>query len=51
MRFQALYYLEMEETGIRSPNVGAAHTLNSNLPLDALGRGNATEGTDPSNDA
>ena len=40
----------MEETRIRSPNVGAAHTLTSNLPLDALGPGNATEGTDPSND-
>ena len=40
----------MEETRIRSPNVGAAHTLTSNLPLDALGPGNATEGTDPSDD-
>ena len=41
----------MEDTRIRSPNVGSAHTLTSNLPLDALGPGNATEGTDPSNDA
>ena len=41
----------MEETRIRSPNVGAVHTLTSNLPLDALGPGNATEGTYPSNDA
>ena len=41
----------MEETRIRSPNVGAAHTLTSNLPLDALGPGNSTEGTYPSNDA
>ena len=41
----------MEETRIRSPNVGAAHTLTSNLPLDALGPGNAAEGTYPSNDA
>ena len=35
----------MEDTHIRSPNVGAAHTLTSNLPLYALGPGNATEGT------
>ena len=35
----------MEETRICSPNVGSAHTLTSNLPLDALGPGNATEGT------
>ena len=41
----------MEETRICSPNVGASHTLTSNLPLDALGPGNATEVTDPSNDA
>ena len=41
----------MEETRIRSPNVGAAHTLTSNLLLDALFPGNATEGKDPSNDA
>ena len=41
----------MEETRIRSPNVGAAHNLTSNLPLDALGPGNATEGREPSNDA
>ena len=32
-------------TRIRSPNVGAAHTLTSKLPLDDLGPGNATEGT------
>ena len=41
----------MEETRIRSPNIGAAHTLTSNLPLDALGPGNAAEGTYLSNDA
>ena len=35
----------MEDTRIISPNVGAAHTLTSNLTLDALGPGNATEGT------
>ena len=35
----------MEETRICSPNVGAAYTLTSNLPLDALGPGNVTEGT------
>ena len=41
----------MEETRIQTPNIGAAHTLTSNLPLDALGPGNASEGTYPSNDA
>ena len=41
----------MEENRIRSPNIGAAHTFTSNLPLDALGPGNADEGTYPSNDA
>ena len=41
----------MEETRIRSPNIGAAHNLTSNLPLDALGPGIAAEGTYPSNDA
>ena len=41
----------MKETRIRSPNVGAAYTLTYNLPLDDLGPWNATEGTDPSNDA
>ena len=35
----------MEETRIRSPDVVVARTLTSNLPLDALGPGNATEGT------
>ena len=38
----------MEETRICSPNVGADHTLTSNLCLDALGPGNATEVTEPS---
>ena len=41
----------MEETRIRSPNIGSAHTLNSKLPLDSLVPGNADEGTYPSNDA
>ena len=41
----------MEKTHILSPNKGAAHTLTSNLPLDALGPDNAAEGTYPSNDA
>ena len=41
----------MEETRIRSPNIGAVHNLTSNLTLDALGPGNAAEGTYPSNDA
>ena len=41
----------MEETRIRSPNIGAAHIFTSSLPLDALGPGNAAEGTYPSNDA
>ena len=41
----------MEETRIWSPNIGAAHNLTSNLLLDALGPGNAAEGTYPSNDA
>ena len=40
----------MEETRIQTPNIGAAHTLTSNLPLDALGPGIAAEGTYPSND-
>ena len=40
----------MEETCIQTPNIGAAHTLISNLPLDALGPGIAAEGTYPSND-
>ena len=39
----------MEETCIQTPNIGAAHTLNSNLPLDALGPGISAEGTYPSN--
>ena len=37
----ASYARAMEDTRIRSPNIGAAHTLTSNLPLDALGPGNA----------
>ena len=41
----------MEETRIQAPNIGAAHTLTSNLPLDALGPGIAAEGKYPSNDA
>ena len=41
----------MEETCIQTPNIGAAHTLISNLPLDALGPGISAEGTYPSNDA
>ena len=41
----------MEETRIQTPNIGASHTLTSNLPLDALGPGIAAEGTYPSNDA
>ena len=41
----------MEETRIKSPNIGAAHTLTYSLPLDALGPGNAADGTYPSNDA
>ena len=41
----------MEETRIQSPNIGAVHTLTSNVPLDALGPGNAAEGTHPSNDS
>ena len=41
----------MEKTRISSPNLGAAHTLTSNLPLGVLAPGNTTEGTDPSNDA
>ena len=41
----------MEDTRIRSPNIGAAHTLTSNLPLDALGPGNAAKGIYPSNEA
>ena len=41
----------MEETHIQTPKIGAAHTLTSNLPLDALGPGIAAEGTYPSNDA
>ena len=41
----------MEETRIQTPNIGAAHTLNYNLPLDALGPGIAADGTYLSNDA
>ena len=41
----------MEETRIQTPIIGAAHTLTSNLPLDALDPGIAAEGTYPSNDA
>ena len=41
----------MEETRIQTPNIGAAHTLTSNLTLEALGPGIAAEGTYPSNDA
>ena len=41
----------MEETRIQKPNIGAAHTLTSNLPLDALGPGISAEGTYSSNDA
>ena len=41
----------MEETRIQTPNIGAAHTLTSNLPLDDLGPSIAAEGTYPSNDA
>ena len=41
----------MEETRIQTPNIGASHTLTSNLPLDALGPGIAVEGKYPSNDA
>ena len=39
----------MEETRIQTPNIGASHTLTSNLPLGALGPGIAAEGTYPSN--
>ena len=41
----------MEDARIQTPNIGAAHILTSNLPLDALGPGIAAEGTYPSNDA
>ena len=41
----------MEETCIQTPNIGAAHTLTSNLPLDALGTGIAAEVIYPSKDA
>ena len=41
----------MEDACIQTPNIGAAHTLTSKLPLDALCPGIAAEGTYPSNDA
>ena len=41
----------MEDARIQTPNIGAAHTLTSNLPLDALGPGNAAEDAYSSNDA
>ena len=41
----------MEDARIQTPNIGAAHTLTSKLPLDALGPGIAAEDTYPSNDA
>ena len=41
----------MEETRIQTPNIGASHTLTSNLPLDALSPFIAAEGKYSSNDA
>ena len=41
----------MEETRIQTPTIGAADTLTSNPPLDALGPDIAAEGTYPPNDA